>query len=1090
MKTKLLLALLCLVCSKVNAQAIINLSTHPTTPASKKSILDFGAIPNDGLDDTWAFIKAGRYFSNQWNINGAPLGNGAVNVNYTINSAELEIPTGTYNVGKQVILRNYAGAATTYGQVFNAPLATTPVLNNLFGSTNTESFFKYGFELIDLFNVDKLSIKGVGTVKPVIKYNDSLCIGYFDSTGNGHFWPTDTEYLNYQYQCSIGSFVNARNCKNIAVTNLDIDGSNTPFNAATNKGTIYKGGYGPSLIQAGGSGVFLTNTQNVTLQYLDIHHMTLDGLVLNDYYKDPAVYTASQPLSNLLADNLVCDNNRRQGFSWIGGKNILVSNSKFNNTSRSVTAVPLAAGNPAAGIDIEPEKDANGVQLLCADGIFNNCEAVNNRGCALVNSVQPLMSVNCTFNSCTFHDIDGYSVWAIGRNYTFNNSKIWGGFVYGNSGNVAGEETKFYGCDFADEELGGIYAGQATLAESFGSAKRLLFSGCTFTTKHPNVRLFSLYAPAAGEADFHVISNCTFTNTANSYAGTAGANYLFGCTFDGTNTFTNSNTTVEQVFSTNRLVFTGGADPCAPYQFNLNGKIFFMQANANQDPQLAIPLIMGRNGIGSTANSGYFNFNINDKSCLYTFWSSVYDIGMNSTFSNNAGGQWCMLGGAGASINNSGKIILNENSHTNFFNNPPNMAINTQLAGNPEFYYHKNAQMGLNATWTGYPSFVGIGTPVALENVTRNSLTKFDGGNTNIPATAVTSVNDALNFTGLSNSYVSIPDNSKFDVFKNGSSFAVELAFKSTATSSNKANILFSKGYGLHIGLVPTTASQNPGSVFLSTSNAEFVFPVGNYHDGKCHFISISYNSASANKNLRFSIDGVTYLYSVAPFSINATTLNGYPALIGSTIEFSNSVLDYERTYWKGWIGQVRVWSRALTQLENCHNYKRKAPYLATGLIGDWDMIDNSGTVVTDNAPNPVNGTLLGTASWLSQNEIGDCFTPQNNSNQLGNFRTSGDNPLVVKYYGDNNNLPAITASVAVTPNPNKGSFAVELKNITEPSSVIIKDMSGKTVYQQSVSLRAVTAPQTINVKNVPAGLYVLYVQNKKQVLTSKIVVQ
>jgi Secretion system C-terminal sorting domain/Concanavalin A-like lectin/glucanases superfamily len=1089
MKAKFIAALLCLASVNASSQAIINPGTHPTTTASKKSILDFGANPNDQLDDTWAFIKAGRYFSNQWDINGAPLGSGVVNVDYTINSAELEIPGGTYYVGKQIRLSSYAGAATTYAQVFNAPGATTPVLNNILGTTNTESYFRYGFELIDLYNVDKLSIKGLGTTKPVIKYNDSLFVGYFNTAGNGHFWPTDTEYLDYQYQCGIGSFINARNCKNISVTNLEIDGTNTPFNASTGKGTIYSGGYGPSLIQAGGSGLFLTNTQNVTLQYLNIHHMTLDGLVLNDYYRDTAVYTGTQPFSNFFADSLVCDNNRRQGLSWIGGRGVVFNNSTFNNTSRPVASLALAAGNPGAGIDIEPEKDANSVQLLCVDGVFNNCKAINNSGCALVNSVQPLKSLNCTFNNTTFQDIDGYSVWVIGRNYTFNNCNIWGGFVYGNSGNVPGEETKFYSCNFADEPLGGVYAGKATLVESFGSAKRLLFSGCTFTTKHPNVRHLALYAPAVTEAEFNVISNCTFTNSSGSLPGTAGTNYLFACTFDGTNNFINLNTGADQVFSVNRLVFTGSNNPCAPYQFNLNGRILFWQANSNEAAP-PIPLTMGRSGIGSTGTDGYFKFNINDKSCLYTYWSSVYAIGENSTFSNNAGGQWCMLGGSGASINNSGKIILNENSHTNFFHNPPNMAINTQPVGNPEFYYHKNAQMGLNANWVGNPSFVGIGSPVALENVVRNSLTKFDGGNTAIPTTAVTSVNEALNFTGLSNSYVSIPDHSKFGAIQNGNSFAVELAFKSTAGSSPKANILLSKGYGLHIGLMPTTAGQNPGSVFLSTRNMEFVFPTGNYHDGKCHYISISYNSASSQKNLRFSVDGVTYLYTIAPVSMSSKGLNGYPMLIGSTIEFVSAVLDYERTYWKGWIGQARIWNRALTESENCFNYKRKAPYLATGLIGDWDMIDNGGTTVTDNAPNPVNGTLLGTGSWLSQNDIGDCFTPQNNSNQLGNFRGTGTNPLVVNYYNSENTPPSAAASIAITPNPSKGSFAVVLNSITEPSVLTIKDLSGKTVYSQSISLRDIPAPQTINVKNLPAGLYVLYLRNKKEVLTSKVVVQ
>jgi hypothetical protein len=95
----------------VAAQALI------TKPAMVKSIADFGAKPNDTVDDSWAFIKAGKYFSNLWDINGTPLNKGQVNFSYAAYSGKLVIPPGKYLVGKQISIPA-SGLNTTYGKIF------------------------------------------------------------------------------------------------------------------------------------------------------------------------------------------------------------------------------------------------------------------------------------------------------------------------------------------------------------------------------------------------------------------------------------------------------------------------------------------------------------------------------------------------------------------------------------------------------------------------------------------------------------------------------------------------------------------------------------------------------------------------------------------------------------------------------------------------------------------------------------------------------------------------------------------------------------------------------------------------------------
>ena len=664
MKNLLLILLFLFFVKQVNAQALI--TRLPFT----KSIQDFGAIPNDGKDDTWAFIKAGKYFSNLWDINGVPLMQGKQNINYKTNSGKLIIPSGTYLVGRQITVPAN-GLKTTYGDVFNFSRATAPIT---FAAGHA---YKAGLELMTLENVDQFALIGSGSSAPLIKYNNELTIGYFNSNAEPVWFPASV--YDGKYVVSIGNFIDAYQSKNISIENLVIDGNNTPVSAGGK--TLYNGGWASDGIQLGASAAYFHNTQNVSLIKLDIHRMTLDGIIFQDYYKDTTAFS-KQAFSNLLISDTKCDYNRRQGFSWVGGRKLTVINSSFSQTGTTVSGV--AAGNPGAGVDIEPESDGSN-PLYCMDAIFTNCSFINNKGCALLNDESAARSRNIRFVNCKFHDVDGYSVWVKGKKFSFENCKIWGGFVFGNSGEIPGDETRFNYCDFADEEIPGrkgIHNVGYALVESWQVARRLLFSKCSFRTLHDKQRLAAIWSQGKTEDEFALFKDCSFS----SLNGNADE-VFFGCAFSGNSKFKNLGTKTESL-TTNGLLFKGSNNKNKPDSFSLEGKIFLVAANSN-GPGLK-QFVIGRSSTGKV-NHGYLNFTIGPQSCMYGYWSQQIDVGKNSQLINR--GQFAMLSGT---VNLEGKLTLEAGSYTAFFTP---VVFKSQEGQSPEIHYTTKSNFGLSNSW-------------------------------------------------------------------------------------------------------------------------------------------------------------------------------------------------------------------------------------------------------------------------------------------------------------------------------------------------------------------------------------------------------
>ncbi len=116
------------------------------------------------------------------------------------------------------------------------------------------------------------------------------------------------------------------------VKNVNISGGRIIGERNSHKGTTGEWGMGIRIIDG---------AESITVTNITISDCWGDGIYVGGFINEDSV-------SSILIDNVVSDNNRRQGLSITSAKNVIVSNSVFKNTNGTA---------PESGIDIEPNKD-------------------------------------------------------------------------------------------------------------------------------------------------------------------------------------------------------------------------------------------------------------------------------------------------------------------------------------------------------------------------------------------------------------------------------------------------------------------------------------------------------------------------------------------------------------------------------------------------------------------------------------------------------------------------------------------------------------------------------------------------------------
>lgn len=109
-------------------------------------------------------------------------------------------------------------------------------------------------------------------------------------------------------------------------------------------------------------GVSILTGHDVTVDNLQIRDLGGDGVYINGSGDQ------SQPSTNIRLDNLLCENNSRNGLSVINVNGLTVTNSAFKNTRRLDPAV--AANGPQAGIDFEPNFKAQQLRNIVVSDVM------------------------------------------------------------------------------------------------------------------------------------------------------------------------------------------------------------------------------------------------------------------------------------------------------------------------------------------------------------------------------------------------------------------------------------------------------------------------------------------------------------------------------------------------------------------------------------------------------------------------------------------------------------------------------------------------------------------------------------------------
>lgn len=367
-------------------------------PVIRITASQFGAIPDDGLDDTDAFAAAATA------INQA--GGGT-----------LIIPPGRYLVGREL--------TTAEKEASGEPLPYY----------RCHPLLAFGPE------VRGLRIFAAGAV---LQYADGLHYGAFDAEGEPYHHPIGTNFADRDYAANPGPIITFDRCRDVLIHGLELDGNSA--------GLIVGGRYGgdDDGIQLAAHGIATYSSERVVIEDVLTHDHGLDGLyvTIGGLFRDRdgTTYVTSQNWDSDLAAaiphslvDVLSDRNGRQGMSITGGRSLYALRCRFERTGRGAIASP-----PMAGLDIEPNQPRD-----FRDARFVDCAFVDNAGVGMVCN-RPDQVDDIVFDRCLFWGTTNWSAWTAAPGFTYRDSTFHGAVVHAWGDDDPERATRFLGCRFED----------------------------------------------------------------------------------------------------------------------------------------------------------------------------------------------------------------------------------------------------------------------------------------------------------------------------------------------------------------------------------------------------------------------------------------------------------------------------------------------------------------------------------------------------------------------------------------------------------------------------------------------------------------
>lgn len=286
-----------------------------------------------------------------------------------------------------------------------------------------------------------------------LKAANGLKFGSFDPVTGAIYEPV-LPFTNYNYRADAYQGINLENNFSVTISDIEFDG---------NMDNLTIGGlWGDAGRQCWATAVRMYQNQKVKLNNIYAHHNALDGFSVSS-----GAILETDARKPHLFENITSEYNGRQGISWTGGNCLTVINGKFNHTGKGIVA-----SSPMSGLDIEATSS------ICRNGLFINCEFVNNASQNMVADSGD--SSNVKFEKCLFWGSNNStSVWPRKPRYVFEDCTIYGRIssVYGDDNPILA--TKFIRCHIEDRPYtDGIYPVFSYLVDC--SAQNSLFEKCTF----------------------------------------------------------------------------------------------------------------------------------------------------------------------------------------------------------------------------------------------------------------------------------------------------------------------------------------------------------------------------------------------------------------------------------------------------------------------------------------------------------------------------------------------------------------------------------------------------------------------------------
>ncbi|HHG86533.1 MAG TPA: T9SS type A sorting domain-containing protein [Bacteroidetes bacterium] len=295
--------------------------------------------------------------------------------------------------------------------------------------------------------------------------------------------------------------------------------------------------------------------------------------------------------------------------------------------------------------------------------------------------------------------------------------------------------------------------------------------------------------------------------------------------------------------------------------------------------------------------------------------------------------------------------------------------------------------------------------------------------------------------------------------------FTVEIRFR-TKNQTGRGTLfsyLDQYGRGIEIYLRPN------GKLTLHYRNGFQLIDNSNLNDGVCHHIAVT----RSGKDYHLWVDGVQ---TAARLNQNKPNSN-----LPSDLRIGNTKLALKQWGFNGIMTEVRLWDKVvnMTAEVDAASLNNNTP----GLVANWHFTDGQTQVIVSNANgNLLTGTLGESAAtqaydpkWLENDEACEC-----NVGQFG--------PGSGKVAANTTLNPSRPLEVVVTPNPVQDMLSVRFpENYQGQVQLQLLDAQAKILFQNQLSLVSGNRPFSIEMANLPAGIYFLTIRNGEQMFTQKL---